>query len=95
MHLTAILNLALTSILSFQVTEPSITYINQGQSYELTLKKLGDVATFRKRLFKCQVRICFHERRLQYMEMEQIAEWSAKHPGERILVILVFDQIPD
>jgi hypothetical protein len=55
------------------VNEPSITYINQGQAYELSLKKLG--AEFpgpRKRLFKTQIRICFHERRLQYMEVEQV-----------------------
>jgi transcription factor CP2-like protein len=70
---------------SFQANEPSITYINQGQAYELSVKKFGDLSAYRKRLLKCQLRICFHERRLQYMEMEQINEWSAKHPGERIL----------
>ena len=33
------------------------------------------------------IRICFHERRLQYIETEQIAEWSRSHPNERILEI--------
>ena len=27
----------------------------------------------------------WHQRRLQYMEAEQIKEWSLKHPGERII----------
>ena len=57
------------------------------QAYEITLKKMGDLTSQRKRLLKCQMRICFHERRLQYMELEQISEWSLKHPAERILDI--------
>ncbi|KAK6619984.1 hypothetical protein RUM44_006384 [Polyplax serrata] len=31
------------------------------------------------------IRICFHERRLQYMEKEQIYAWQASRPGERIV----------
>lgn len=31
------------------------------------------------------IRICFHERRLQYMEKEQISAWQASRPGERIV----------
>jgi hypothetical protein len=56
-----------------QVNEPSITYINQGQSYELALKKIETPPGMRKRTFKTQIRICFHERRLQYMEAEQVS----------------------
>jgi hypothetical protein len=51
--------------------------LNQGQAYELTLKKIGcelpSTAAQRKRLLKCQIRISFHERRLQYMELEQVS----------------------
>jgi transcription factor CP2-like protein len=65
--------------------EATITYLNQGQSYELRLKKLGDLSGSRERRLKCVMRICFHERRLQYMEAEQIAEWKNAHPGERII----------
>ena len=71
-----------------KLNEPSITYLNQGQAYELRLKKLGDLSPYRgskNRLLKCKVRICFHERRLQYMELEQLAEWSLKHQNERVL----------
>ena len=58
----------------------------KGQAYELRMKKLGDLSAYRsKKLLKCVLRICFHERRLQYMEAEQISEWSLKHPGERII----------
>ena len=56
-----------------------------GQPYELRMKKLGDLSPYRKRLLKCVLRICFHERRLQYMETEQISHWSSQHPGERII----------
>ncbi len=46
---------ASTSIAT-KVNEPSITYLNQGQGYELTLRKFGhDVNGNRKRLLKCQV----------------------------------------
>lgn len=33
------------------------------------------------------VRVCFHERRLQYMEKEQLDSWMSTRPGERILDI--------
>lgn len=33
------------------------------------------------------VRLCFHERRLQYMEREQIAAWRISRPGDRIVEI--------
>lgn len=33
------------------------------------------------------VKICFHERRLQYMEREQMHLWQASRPGERIVEI--------
>ena len=65
--------------------EASITYLNQGQSYELRLKKLGDLSGSRERRLLSRCRVCFHERRLQYMETEQIGEWRNSHPGERIL----------
>ncbi len=77
--------LAASTSIATKISEPSITYLNQGQAYELRMKKSGDLSPYRKRLLKSVLRICFHERRLQYMEAEQIAEWSSKHPGERII----------
>ena len=71
--------LAASTSTATKLNEPSITYLNQGQAYELRMKKLGDLSSYRsKKLLKCVLRICFHERRLQYMEAEQIKEWSLK-----------------
>ena len=44
-------------------------------------------AHYRKTWQRSTIRICFHEQRLQYIEAEQIAEWSRTHPNERILEI--------
>jgi len=78
--------LAASTSISSKVGEASLTYINQGQPYELKLKKLGDLSShYRKKWLRSTVRICFHERRLQYIEASQIAEWSKAHPNERIL----------
>jgi len=80
--------LAASTSISSKVGEASLTYINQGQPYELKLKKLGDLSShYRKKWLRSTVRICFHERRLQYIEAGQIAEWSKAHPNERILEI--------
>ncbi|XP_055536550.1 transcription factor CP2-like protein 1 isoform X4 [Wyeomyia smithii] len=65
--------------------EESLTYLNQGQSYEIKLKKLGDLSPFRGKILKSIIKICFHERRLQYMEREQMQLWQTSRPGERIL----------
>ena len=46
-----------------------------------------DAGHYKKKWLRTCLRICFHERRLQYIEAEQIAEWSRSHPNERILEI--------
>lgn len=80
--------LAAPTSIATKTGEPSLTYINQGQSYEIKIKKLGDISGhYKKKWLRSTIRICFHERRLQYIESEQIAEWSKTHPNERILEI--------
>jgi len=80
--------LAAPTSIATKTGEPSLTYINQGQSYEIKIKKLGDISGhYKKKWLRSTIRICFHERRLQYIESEQIAEWSKTHPKERILEI--------
>ena len=37
--------------------------------------------------FQSIVRVVFHERRLQYMEKEQLDVWKLTRPGERIVDI--------
>ncbi|XP_063631462.1 transcription factor CP2-like protein 1 isoform X2 [Cydia splendana] len=75
---------AATSIATKQ-NEETLTYLNQGQPYEIKLKKLGDLSHYKGKILKSVIKICFHERRLQYMEREQIAQWHAERPGERIV----------
>ncbi|KAJ8968552.1 hypothetical protein NQ317_001750, partial [Molorchus minor] len=77
---------AATSIATKQ-NEDTLTYLNQGQSYEIKLKKLGDLSLYRGKLLKSIIRICFHERRLQYMEKEQMLSWQNARPGDRILEV--------
>lgn len=73
--------------------EDSLTYLNQGQSYEIKLKKLGDLTTVRGKSYKSVIKICFHERRLQYMEKEQMRLWQEARPGERILEVSYKEQV--
>ena len=62
--------LAAPTSIATKTGEPSLTYINQGQSYEIKIKKLGDISGhYRKKWLRSTIRICFHERRLQYIEV--------------------------
>ncbi|EPY87164.1 transcription factor CP2-like protein 1 [Camelus ferus] len=66
--------------------EETLTYLNQGQSYEVRMlcnPKLGDAT----RLLKSVVRVVFHDRRLQYTEQQQLDGWRWSRPGDRILDI--------
>ncbi|KAB0805618.1 hypothetical protein PPYR_02588 [Photinus pyralis] len=79
--------LAAATSIATKVNEDTLTYLNQGQSYEIKLKKLGDLSAYRGKLLKTVIRICFHERRLQYMEREQMSLWQQSRPGDRILEV--------
>ncbi|XP_031632495.1 transcription factor CP2-like protein 1 isoform X2 [Contarinia nasturtii] len=79
--------LAAATSIATKNNEETITYLNQGQSYEIKLKKLGDLTAYRGKTLKSVIKICFHERRLQYMEREQMHLWQASRPGERIIEI--------
>lgn len=79
--------LAAATSIATKVNEETLTYLNQGQSYEIKLKKLGDLSAYRGKILKSNIRICFHERRLQYTEREQMLAWQRGRPGERLLEI--------
>ncbi|XP_053995472.1 transcription factor CP2-like protein 1 isoform X3 [Hylaeus anthracinus] len=87
--------LAAATSIATKVNEETLTYLNQGQSYEIKLKKLGDLSAYREKilkgyptfLFQSTIRICFHERRLQYTEREQMLAWQRARPGERLLEV--------
>ncbi|XP_069120067.1 transcription factor CP2-like [Argopecten irradians] len=70
-----------------KINEETLTYLNQGQSYEIKLKKLGDLSDMQGKCLRSVVKVCFHERRLQYMEKEQLESWKQIRPGERIMDI--------
>ncbi|XP_028376671.2 transcription factor CP2-like protein 1 isoform X3 [Phyllostomus discolor] len=69
--------------------EEALTYLNQGQSYEVQMlctSKSGD-ASQGPRLLKSVARVVFHDRRLQYTEQQQLDGWRWSRPGDRILDI--------
>ncbi|XP_061580054.1 transcription factor CP2-like protein 1 isoform X2 [Cololabis saira] len=69
--------------------EESLTYLNQGQSYEIRLlsRKLVEYTDISSKYVKSIVRVVFHDRRLQYMEHQQLEGWRWNRPGDRILDI--------
>lgn len=74
---------AATSVAT-KVNEETMTYLNQGQSYEIKLKKKSGQAGKKVRTI---VRVGFYERRLQYMETVLIEQWRASRRSERILEV--------
>ncbi|XP_069080725.1 transcription factor CP2-like protein 1 isoform X1 [Pleurodeles waltl] len=68
--------------------EESLTYLNQGQSYEIRLldnRKLGEYQDLNGKYIKSIIRVVFHDRRLQYTEHQQLEGWRWSRPGDRIL----------
>ncbi|KAL5288698.1 gem family protein [Megaselia abdita] len=79
--------LAAATSIATKNNEETLTYLNQGQSYEIKLKKTGDLSFYRDKILRSVIKICFHERRLQYMERAQMQQWQASRPGERIIEV--------
>ncbi|KAM6959347.1 upstream-binding protein 1 isoform 2-T3 [Aplochiton taeniatus] len=70
--------------------DETLTYLNQGQSYEIRMldnRKLGELPELNNQLVKSTVRVVFHDRRLQYMEHQQLEGWKWNRPGDRLLDI--------
>lgn len=44
--------LAAATSIATKVNEETLTYLNQGQSYEIKLKKLGDLSVYRRKILK-------------------------------------------
>ncbi|XP_071978158.1 transcription factor CP2-like protein 1 isoform X2 [Engystomops pustulosus] len=68
--------------------EETLTYLNQGQSYEIRLldnRKLGEYQEPNSKHIKSIIRVLFHDRRLQYTEHQQLEGWRWSRPGDRIL----------
>ncbi|XP_063069072.1 transcription factor CP2-like protein 1 [Engraulis encrasicolus] len=69
--------------------EETLTYLNQGQSYEIRMlnRKLVECTDLCNRCVKSVVRVVFHDRRLQYTEHQHLEGWRWNRPGDRILDI--------
>ncbi|GCB68229.1 hypothetical protein scyTo_0005270, partial [Scyliorhinus torazame] len=68
--------------------EETLTYLNQGQSYEICMfdnREPGDGQEIIDKYIKSIIRVVFHDRRLQYMEHQQLEGWRWSRPGDRIL----------
>ena len=44
--------LAAATSIATKLNEETLTYLNQGQSYEIKLKKLGDLSNYRGKILK-------------------------------------------
>ncbi|XP_051992489.1 upstream-binding protein 1-like [Xyrauchen texanus] len=74
---------------AIKLHEETLTYLNQGQSYEIRLldnRKIGEMPELNNTV-KSIVRVVFHDRRLQYMEHQQLEGWKWNRPGDRLLDI--------
>ncbi|KOB70052.1 Transcription factor CP2-like protein 1, partial [Operophtera brumata] len=57
------------------------------RQFQYVLAAATSIATKQNEETLTVIKICFHERRLQYMEREQISHWHAERPGERIVEV--------
>ncbi|XP_022602774.1 upstream-binding protein 1 isoform X5 [Seriola lalandi dorsalis] len=70
--------------------DETLTYLNQGQSYEVRMldnRKAGELPELNNKMVKSIVRVVFHDRRLQYTEHQQLEGWKWNRPGDRLLDI--------
>ncbi|CAB4030772.1 Hypothetical predicted protein [Paramuricea clavata] len=72
---------------SKKLNEDSITYLNQGQSYQVRLKTLWDTSFISNNIVNVLVKLGFYERKLQVVEAEKYEEWLTNRPAERLLEI--------
>nr|XP_040044656.1 upstream-binding protein 1 isoform X4 [Gasterosteus aculeatus aculeatus] len=70
--------------------DETLTYLNQGQSYEVRMldnRKPEELPELTNKMVKSIVRVVFHDRRLQYTEHQQLEGWKWNRPGDRLLDI--------
>ncbi|KAM6974878.1 upstream-binding protein 1 isoform 1-T1 [Tautogolabrus adspersus] len=70
--------------------DETLTYLNQGQSYEVRMldnRNQGELPELTNKMVKSIVRVVFHDRRLQYTEHQQLEGWKWNRPGDRLLDI--------
>ncbi|XP_060948753.1 upstream-binding protein 1 isoform X1 [Limanda limanda] len=75
---------------AIKLHDETLTYLNQGQSYEVRLldnRKAEELPELNNKMVKSTVRVVFHDRRLQYTEHQQLEGWKWNRPGDRLLDI--------
>uniref|UniRef100_A0AAY5KC62 Upstream-binding protein 1 n=1 Tax=Esox lucius TaxID=8010 RepID=A0AAY5KC62_ESOLU len=75
---------------AIKLHDETLTYLNQGQSYEIRMldnRKLDELPEINNKSVKSIVRVVFHDRRLQYTEHQQLEGWKWNRPGDRLLDI--------
>lgn len=70
-----------------KLNEDTMTYLNQGQAYEIKLGNTTDVAEARKGFMCSIINIGFYERHMQQAENELWQQWSQQHPNEKIFSV--------
>ena len=70
-----------------KISEDTMTYLNQGQAYEIKLNNVTDISEGKKGFMCSIINIGFHERHMQQAENELWQQWSQQHPGERIFSV--------
>ncbi|CAG2178900.1 unnamed protein product, partial [Oppiella nova] len=63
----------------------TMTYLNQGQPYEIRLKKISDIPSYDGKNLRTSMRLGFVEKRLQYRETEEMINWCKMHSKDRII----------
>lgn len=56
--------LAAATSIATKINEDTLTYLNQGQSYEIKLKKLGDLSAYKGKMLRVSV-YCFLQKCFQ------------------------------
>ncbi|XP_054461713.1 upstream-binding protein 1 isoform X3 [Anoplopoma fimbria] len=75
---------------AIKLHDETLTYLNQGQSYEVRMldnRKPEELPELTNKMVKSIVRVVFHDRRLQYTEHQQLEGWKWNRPGDRLLDI--------
>lgn len=70
-----------------KLTEDTMTYLNQGQAYEIKLENTTDVAEAKKGFMCSIINIGFHERHMQQAENELWQQWGQQRPSEKIFSV--------
>lgn len=70
-----------------KLTEDTMTYLNQGQAYEIKLENVTDVSEAKKGFMCCIINIGFYERHMQQAENELWQQWIQQHPNEKIFSV--------